>query len=279
MRTNPLKLFALILATVGLAVLAQAAHGQAGNPTAPQARATAPPPVVPVEPIDSAATGALSRMATYLRTLDSFQVSGDVITEDVLEDGEKIQEANNVDLVADRPNRLRIHVTNDRQQRIILYDGKTFTVSAPRLRYWAQAPAPASINDLADVLEERVELELPLVDLFRWGAEGSDFKGISGARVVGPSQIEGVTCMHYAFRQEGLDWQIWIQRGDFPLPRKLVITTTTDAARPQHMAVYNWNLAPSFNDDAFAFVPPKDFRRISFNEAQLVQTSATTPED
>jgi hypothetical protein len=41
------------------------------------------------------------------------------------------------------------------------------------------------------------------------------------------------TCEHYAFRQEGLDWQIWIQ-GDYPLPRKFVIRTLTDDARPQH---------------------------------------------
>jgi hypothetical protein len=274
MRTNPMKPSVLLLAIAGLALVAPAADGQG-----PRAGATARPPVVPVEPIDTAATAALDRMAGYLRTLDSFQISGDLITEEVLEDGQKIQEAKEVDLVADRPGRLRLQVTNDRQQRLLLYDGKTFTVSAPRLKYYAQAPAPATIAELADVLEERFDLELPLVDLFRWGGTGSDFKALTGARVVGPSQIEGVTCMHYAFRQDGLDWQIWIQRGDFPLPRKIVLTTTTDEARPQHMAVYNWNLAPSFNDDAFAFVPPKEFKRISFKEAQLAQASTPATED
>jgi hypothetical protein len=76
--------------------------------------------------------------------------------------------------------------------------------------------------------------------------------------------------MHYAFRQPGLDWQVWIQRGDFPLPRKILLTTTSDDARPQHTAVYTWNLAPSFNDEAFAFVPPSDFKRISFEEVKPV---------
>ena len=37
------------------------------------------------------------------------------------------------------------------------------------------------------------------------------------------------------------------------LPRKLVITTKTDEARPQHAVVYTWNLAPSFNEGAFTF--------------------------
>jgi len=79
---------------------------------------------------------------------------------------------------------------------------------------------------------------------------------------MGPGEVLGTTCQHYAFRQEGADWQVWIQKGDFPLPRKLVITTTDDPARPQHTAVYLWNLAPSVNDAAFTFTPPSGARKI-----------------
>ena len=79
---------------------------------------------------------------------------------------------------------------------------------------------------------------------------------------VGPSQIGGVTCGHYAFRQEGLDWQVWIQLGDYPLPRKLVLTTLTDEARPEYVATYTWNLAPSYNDEGFTFTPPAGAGRV-----------------
>ncbi len=85
---------------------------------------------------------------------------------------------------------------------------------------------------------------------------------------VGPSEIGGVTCGHYAFRQEGLDWQVWIQMGDFPLPRKQVLTTTTDEARPQYAATFTWNLAPSFNEAAFEFVPPKGAGRVVLTEVK-----------
>jgi len=79
----------------------------------------------------------------------------------------------------------------------------------------------------------------------------------------GPSVVAGTTCEQYAFRQNGIDWQVWIQKGDHPLPRKLVITTTSDAARPQHTAVYAWNLAPSFNEAAFVFDPPPGAERVA----------------
>jgi hypothetical protein len=75
-----------------------------------------------------------------------------------------------------------------------------------------------------------------------------------------------VTCEQYAFRQEGLDWQIWIQLGDYPLPLKFVIRTLSDEARPQHSDTLTWNLAPSFNDAAFVFDPPPDAQRILLAE-------------
>src|SRR5262249_45823182 len=113
-----------------------------------------------------------------------------------------------------------------------------------------------------DTMTNKYGLELPIADLFYWGDRKS-VTDVTGAIDLGPSQVDGVTCEHYAFRQQGVDWQAWIQQGDYPLPRKLVITTTTDPARPQFTAVMNWNLAPSFNDAAFTFVAPKDAKRIT----------------
>ena len=79
---------------------------------------------------------------------------------------------------------------------------------------------------------------------------------------IGPSEVGGTSCQHYAFRQADVDYQIWIQKGDFPLPRQVVITTTYDDAKPRHSATYTWNLAPSFNDAAFTFTAPTDARKI-----------------
>jgi hypothetical protein len=224
--------------------------------------------------IDSGAMNALNRMGVYLRTLQAFQVKGRITSEEVLPTGEKIQFGSDVDLVAERPNKLRADVNSDREHRLFIYDGKTFTLYAPRAEYYATAPAPATINDLANRLEDKFNINLPFVDLFRWGTPEADPVEITSAADVGPSMIEGVTCQHYAFRQRGLDWQIWIQNGEFPLPRKLVLTTTTDDARPQHVSVYTWNLAPSVNAAAYAFQPPKDAKKITFAEVGVGKTAA-----
>jgi len=224
--------------------------------------------------IDQGAMTELNRMSTYLRSLHAFQIKAEIIKEEVLEDGQKVQFAGTVDAVAERPNRMRMDVNSDRQQRLFLYDGTTFTVFAPRQKYYAQVAAPPTIGKLLDDLEDRRSLELPLLDLFRWGMDESDLKNVTSARDLGPSVIDGVSTQHYALRQDGLDRQVWIQNGDYPLPRKVVLTTMTDDARPQYTANYTWNLAPSFNEESFAFVVPEDAKKIPMEEVPSARTRA-----
>ena len=207
--------------------------------------------------IEPEALSALTQMGSYLRSLKVFQVESVTSREEVLEDGQKVQFNGATSLLARMPDRLRISTTSDRADRLWVYDGKTLTLFARRANYYATVPAPPTIRQLAEVLEEKYDQELPLVDLFRWGGPHSQAAAITSAMFIGPSDVDGVTCGHYAFRQQGLDWQVWIQRGDYPLPRKLVLTTLTDEARPQYVATFTWNLAPSFNDAVFTFEPPK----------------------
>ena len=216
--------------------------------------------------IDPDAIAALKKMGDYLRTLKTIGVHAIVTTEDVMEDGQKVQRSAIMDLVAVRPNKMRIEIADQRQPRTLYYDGKTFTMWAPRVKYYATADAPPTIVQLVDTLEDRFDIDVPFVDLFRWGTPESDFNAITDATDIGPSAVNGVTCEQFVFRQKGLDWQVWIQNGEFPLPLKLVLTTTTDEARPQHTALYTWNLAPSFNDKAFVFTPPADAKKITFAE-------------
>jgi hypothetical protein len=212
--------------------------------------------------IDPDAIDAVKKMAAYLHTLKSYQIIDDVTQDDVLDDGLIVQSNSKVDYLLARPNRMRVEVTSDEKHRLYLYDGKNFTVWARIVNYYATVPAPPTIGELFEDVTDKYDIELPLYDLYNWGNKDEDINKIKTAIDIGPSAVNGVTCEHYAFHQEGVDWQLWIQLGEFPLPRKLVITTLTDDARPQHSDTLTWNLAPSFNDGAFAFDPPQDAKRI-----------------
>jgi hypothetical protein len=212
--------------------------------------------------VDPDAIAAVKKMSAYLHTLKSYQIIDDVTQDDVLDDGLIVQSTSKVDYLLARPDRMRIEVTSDERHRLYLYDGKNFTVWARQGNYYATVPAPPTIGQLFEDATNKYDIEIPLYDLYNWGNKDEDINKIKTAVDIGPSAVNGVTCEHYAFHQEGVDWQLWIQLGEFPLPRKLVITTLTDDARPQHSDTLTWNLAPSFNDGAFAFDPPPDAKRV-----------------
>lgn len=233
------------------------------------ASAQAEEPAANSPALDPGAMAALQQMGTYLRALGTFRVVTETTRETVLEDGQKLQYEGKVDALARFPNGLRIHVTNDRHERLYLFDGKQFTLWGQRLNYYATVDAPATVGLLADSLEENHGFTLPLTDLFLWGTDEAGTEGITAATSLGASVVGGTTCSHYAFRQDDVDWQVWIQKGDYPLPRKLVITTRTDEARPQYTASYSWDLAPSFNDAAFTFDPPEGALRVVLEDNSL----------
>ena len=222
--------------------------------------------------IEPGAIDALNKMGLYLRTLKSFQVVANITTDDVLDDGQTIQFSSKADLVAARPDRFRVEVTDDDGHRFFFYDGKNFTIYGQVVNYYATVPAPPTIAKLTDDLSDKYGIELPLSDLFQWGTDPDALHRIKGAIDIGPSSVNGVTCEHYAFHEEDIDWQIWIELGDFPLPLKLAIRTLTDDAKPQYTETLTWNLAPSYSDDAFTFAPPPGVARIPLAELKAKAT-------
>ena len=109
---------------------------------------------------------------------------------------------------------------------------------------------------------------MPLADLFAWGTDRSPAANLKGAINLGPSMVKGVKCDHYAFHQADVDWELWIEQGPQPLPRKMVITTTTEKTQPQHVAVLTWDLSPRLDESMFTFTPPATAHRIDFDVAR-----------
>jgi hypothetical protein len=233
----------------------------AGLSTQLPAQENSIPDTAKVEP---AATQALDRMGAYLRTLKAFQVQAQVTSEVVMPDGQKVQLSQKTNILARTPDRLMADIQGDQGSKLYLFDGHTFTFFARDAGYYATAAIPGTLRQLVDILREKYDIEVPLVDLFLWGSPDNTPPTLTSATDIGPTEVDGVSCEQYAFRQEGLDWQVWIQAGDYPLPRKLVLTTLTDDARPQHTSILTWNLAPSYNEDSFTFTPPPDTHKIVF---------------
>ena len=230
-----------------------------------------PAPATQVAPeerpaVDPAAIAALERMGGYLRNLQSFEVrtatTMDMITEVTPGEEQKLQFAGTGLYRVRRPNAFYVEQRTDRRQRQYYYDGTNLTVYAPRMHYYAQVAAPQTIAETVTLLEERYNITLPLTDLFTWGTSAADTANIITAQHVGFARVGEDECDHYAFRQGELDWQIWIRRGDQPLPRKVVITTREMEGQPQFVSELTWTLNPRFENAVFTFTPSSEARRI-----------------
>lgn len=213
-------------------------------------------------PIDPAAMKAMDAMSAYLLTLGTFRVTGEATTEQVLVTGQKIQFGGTFDILARRPNAFKIVTNSDIQNREMYYDGKTFTIFSPRSGYYADFPAASSIGLTIDKARRDYGVELPLADLFTWGTDQTMRSRVREAMVVRPETIGDRKCMHLAFRQEKVDWQIWIEEGARPLPCKMVITNKDDPAMPQYTAVLRWDTQATATAADLAFTPPPDAKRI-----------------
>ncbi|NJN45751.1 MAG: DUF2092 domain-containing protein [Candidatus Competibacteraceae bacterium] len=217
--------------------------------------------------IEPSAIAALEKMSAYLRTLKTYELQAETTTDEVLESGQKIQFGNTVNYRVQMPDRLFVDVASDRKQRQYFYDGKTVTLYAPRMKYYAVFDAPTSIRETVDAAQDKYAIDMPLSDLFLWGTEAASTEDLTDAIEIGPSMIGDEQCDHYAYRQEDVDWQLWIRQGEQPLPCKLVITTTDEESQPQYSAVMTWNLTPTIDPAGFTFVAPDDAHKIAIRPA------------
>jgi hypothetical protein len=211
---------------------------------------------------DAAVLKRLAEVGATLRALKHFAVKADALTDEVLLSGQKLQFASSVEYQFAGPDKLRASVRSDRRQRDYYFDGKTFTQVALRAGYYASVPLAGTLGEAMTVVAQRYDIEIPLADLFLWGTPRSGLEDVTSALLVGPARIGGVDCDHFALRQPGVDWQVWVERGPRALPLKWVITTTDEPAQPQYAATLKWDLKATPAASSFTYVPAKGVHRI-----------------
>jgi hypothetical protein len=215
--------------------------------------------------IDPQAQKLLRTSMEYLAAQKRFTVDTRSTIEIVLTSGQKLQFGNTVSMAAQRPNKLWAKRYGDLVDQVFYYDGKTLTLHNPGDKVYARMDAPGTIEQMLDFARTKLDIVAPAGDFVYRDAYDILMDGVTGGFVVGKGIVEGVRCDHLAFRAPHVDWQIWIQEGKQPLPRKIVITTRDVVNAPQFdVTMTKWNLAPKFDDSLFSFKPPKGVRKVDF---------------
>ena len=223
--------------------------------------------------VEPQAEKLLRRMSDYLAGRQQFSLKAESTLEAVLTSGQKLQYDSPSTLMVSRPNKLRAHRKGDLANQEFFYDGKTLTLYNPRENLYATTAAPASIDETLDFAREKLDIVAPAAELLYSNAGEKMLKEATSGMVVGSSVIGGVKTTHLAFRGAEVDWQVWIEDGDKPLPRKFVLTSTKVTGAPQFtVLIRSWDVATKLSNQEFTFTPPKGAKKIEF-----LKLTAETP--
>ena len=215
--------------------------------------------------IEPQAEKLLRRMSDYLAGRQQFTLKAESSLEAVLASGQKLQYDSPATLMVSRPNKLRAHRKGDIANQEFFYDGKTLTLYSPRENVYATAAAPPTLDETLDFAREKLDIIAPAAELLYKNAAERMLKESSSGFVVGPSVVGGVKCTHLAFRGSEVDWQIWIEDGDKPLPRKFILTSKKVAGEPEFtVLIRSWDVASKLTNQEFSFTPPKGAKKIEF---------------
>jgi len=208
----------------------------------------------------------LKAMTDYVSSLKIISATYDTDIEVITSDLQKIQFASSGQVLLSRPDKIRASRIGGYADVEMVFDGKTFTVLGKNLNKYMQVDAAGSIDDLVAKLRNEFGVAVPGADLMLSHSYGELTADVLDAKHIGRGVIDGVECDHLAFRNNDVDWQLWVAVGGDPIPRKYVITSKAVTGAPQYtLRIKDWKTDVPVATDAFAFKPPANSEKVDIS--------------
>lgn len=271
MKPSMTRVRRLMLPTIMSALVVSVSMPLAAQETA---TGSADSTVVSDRVVSPEAQAVLDRMTAYLRGLQTFSIDAQASRDEVVALGYKLQHNEHSTLVVQRPNKLRADIDGDIRTRTIVFNDSKLTMYSPEDGAYVRTSAPGTLAELIGTLLD-AGVEMPAIDVLYQGMAGTLTENVRGGVLVGESMIDGVATDQLAFRTPNVDWQLWVEKGARPLPRKILITTRFEVGDPQYQAVLNWDLKPRITNATFAFEAPAGATEIPL--ANLASSESGAP--
>lgn len=205
----------------------------------------------------------LKAMSEYVGRQKTIELSFDSDIEVLTPSLEKIQFTNSGEALLQRPDKLRARRVGGYADVALSFDGRTVSILGKHLNAYAQFDAPGNVDQLFEALRAGHGVSMPFADLLLTNSYEALVAGVLEAKHVGRGIIDGRECEHLAFRNFDTDWQLWVEVGANPIPRKMVITSKTLTNAPQYtLRVKSWSTDVKPAPDAFVFAHPTNAQRL-----------------
>ena len=254
----------IVLAALGLSALA---CGRGAAPANPPAEPPPPPIEQELAPgsalVEPRVQELMHLMSDRLAQVKALALEAEEIYDEVPADRPRTQLANVRHVAMRRPDRLVADAAGDAQNRALWYDGKTASSLDREQNVWTSGAVPPTVDGALDWIFDQTGTVVPLADFLYTDVYDRLMSDVQRGVYLGVHDAAGVPCHHLSFEQATIDWQLWIDAGPDPLPRKLVIAYKTEDEVPQYsVTIRKWNVKADLPEALFRFVPPAGAKRI-----------------
>jgi hypothetical protein len=254
----------VILAALGLPALA---CGGAGAPASAPAELPPPPIETELAPgsslVEPRVQELMHRMSDRLAQVNALALEAEEIYDEVPADRPRTQLMNVRHVAMRRPDRLVADASGDAQNRALWYDGKTASSLDREQNVWTSGAVPPTVDGALDWVFDQTGTVVPLADFLYADVYDRMMGQVQRGVYLGIHEAAGVPCHHLSFEQATIDWQLWIDAGPDPLPRKLVIAYKTEDEVPQYsVTIHKWNVKADLPEALFQFTPPAGAKRV-----------------
>ena len=225
--------------------------------------------------LDPQATALLKKMSDYMGGLTSFTADTYVFDEKIMGDGFKLSVLRSGTIKVQRPNKLYIARKGMVRDQEAFFDGSRLVLHGKRAGASVEVPFSGDVDAVLDAATATLGAELPARDLVSLDAYTPLMAAVEESAYLGTVEIGGVSCRQMAFRTDEVDWQLWVEEGDRPLPCRYTITSKWLFAAPQYTVTFtNWQVNPKLPASDFEYTAPAGTKSMTGEEFRKLLESA-----
>jgi hypothetical protein len=205
----------------------------------------------------------IERMSAKLGEARALSVTTTEARDEVAPSGEVRPVSLSRDTIMRRPDRLYSTISGG-HRREIWYDGVGVTVAMHDEKIFGQIRAPETLDKTLDAMHERFGVAAPLADYLYSSPAKALLTETTTGGWAGRETLDGRQTDHLAFKDKGVNWEVWIPIDGDPLPHKAIIEFTENPRlRKIDIAFKNWNLTPQIPGDRFDPTVPSDYEGVA----------------
>jgi len=222
-------------------------------------------------PFDPTADKVLKSVDAYLKAEKSLAMQGETLLDIVTDDGQVITYTTQVEISLKRPDKLYAKRIGIMRNQEIFYNGSELILNSLQHNVYAKAEVPPTIDQMLDSATTQLGLQAAGNDLLYSDLyDGMMSNAVSGA-YLGTVMIDEVECHHLAYRGKNADFQLWVETGDDPKPKRYMIISKNMPEAPRYLLNITSLEPKEFSDTTFDFTPSAEKKRIQFFTAEQVE--------